>query len=179
MEIITLKDKVQITDPCYDADVWCTGTLTNVKPGQYVCEPDYTDGRVASIEAVHRNYDSDSLIWHAMDFEVGVDSGQAGIFDYDDFIAHVEERDYDSGDWYSQCCDLTSNEDMCGIINGVGFVSESGYGDGGYTCYTAKNEAGQIVGIKIVFIESDYDDDEDEDDYEDEWPDPTEDEDDE
>ena len=67
---------------------------------------------------------------------------------------------------------------MCGIINGVGFVSSSGWGDGGYTCYTAKNEDGQIVGIKIVFIEPDYDDD-DEDDYEDEWPDPTEDEDDE
>lgn len=162
MEIITLKDKVRVTDPCYDRDTWCAGTLSNVKPGQYVCEPDYTDGRVASIEAVHRDCGSEMLFWNEMNFEVGVDSGQAGIFDYDDFIAHVDERDYGSGDWYSQCCELTCNEDMCGIINGVGFVSESGYGDGVYTCYVAKNEEGQIVGIKIVFI--DYDDEDDEDD---------------
>lgn len=30
---IELGDKVVISDPCYDLDVWCNGTLENVKPG--------------------------------------------------------------------------------------------------------------------------------------------------
>lgn len=30
---IELGDKVVISDPCYDLDVWCSGTLENVKPG--------------------------------------------------------------------------------------------------------------------------------------------------
>ena len=32
---ITLGQRVRVTDPCYDLDVWCTGTLDNVKAGVY------------------------------------------------------------------------------------------------------------------------------------------------
>jgi len=40
-----------------------------------------------------------------------------------------------------------------------GAVSSSGFGDGGYTCYTIENEDGQVVAIKVVFIGEDENDD--------------------
>lgn len=30
---IQLSDMVRVTDPCYDMDVWCAGTLKDVLPG--------------------------------------------------------------------------------------------------------------------------------------------------
>lgn len=38
-------------------------------------------------------------------------------------------------------------------------VTSSGLGDGGYDCYVAKNEHGQIIGIKIDYFPT-YDEDE-------------------
>ncbi len=29
---IELGDKVMVSDPCYDLDIWCQGVLENVKP---------------------------------------------------------------------------------------------------------------------------------------------------
>ena len=38
-------------------------------------------------------------------------------------------------------------------------VTSSGLGDGSYDCYVAKNEAGQIIGIKIdYYLEDDEED---------------------
>ncbi len=45
-----------------------------------------------------------------------------------------------------------------------GFVSSSGFGDGGYECFIQKDEDGKIVAIKIVFIsDEDFEDEEEED----------------
>lgn len=46
-------------------------------------------------------------------------------------------------------------------IDGKGFVSSAGYGDGIYRCYTTRNADNQIVSIMIEFI-SEYDDEEEE-----------------
>ena len=34
---IKLSDKVRVSDPGYDMDVWCAGTIENVLPGNYLC----------------------------------------------------------------------------------------------------------------------------------------------
>lgn len=34
---LRLENNVDITDPCYDRDVWCRMTVTNMKPGDYRC----------------------------------------------------------------------------------------------------------------------------------------------
>lgn len=58
-----------------------------------------------------------------------------------------------------------SEPDYLGIANvGFGVATHSGYGDGGYNCYVGRNEKGEIVAARIVFIgdEEDVDTDEDE-----------------
>ena len=86
--IITLNDKVMVSDPCYGLNTWCQGVLENVLPGQYDCNVEYSDEgdwgtRVSAIEVTHVDYDRCTLDEELEKFEVGVDSGQAGIFDYE------------------------------------------------------------------------------------------------
>lgn len=53
--------------------------------------------------------------------------------------------------------------DEANIIDNLGFVSSSGYGDGSYICYTAMNfNNDKTVAIKIEFISEDDEEDEDE-----------------
>ncbi len=56
-----------------------------------------------------------------------------------------------------------SEPDYLGIANvGFGVATHSGYGDGGYNCYVGRNDKGEIVAARIVFI-SDEDEENDED----------------
>ena len=57
---------------------------------------------------------------------------------------------------YSQNEDFSTEfipELRAGTIDGKCLVSSSGYGDGMYSLYAARNEDGAIVGLKLVFIE--------------------------
>lgn len=210
--IITLGAKVMVSDPCYGLGTWCQGVLKNVLPGQYDCNVEYSDEgswgtRVSAIEVTHVNYKASFLLLQMEDFEVGVDSGQAGIFDYEYYAKYhmdATERPHVNDDWYDMVCDLThtnvknpdyeefyweNTDDTVenllarfkafeeyrqsiksekylykldgNTIDDRGFVSSSGYGDGGYNCFTAKNEDGKIVSIRVEFI-GEYDEEEDE-----------------
>lgn len=213
--IITLGEKVMVSDPCYGLGTWCQGVLGNVLPGQYDCNVEYSDEgswgtRVSAIEVTHVNYKASFLLLQTEDFEVGVDSGQAGIFDYGYYAKYhmdATERPHVDDDWYDRVCDLTythtqnpdyeefrweNTDDSIdpidnllakwdaheeyensiksrkylskldgNTIDGLGLVSSSGYGDGGYNCFTAKNEDGKIVSIRVEFI-GEYDEEEDE-----------------
>ena len=167
--------KVRISDPCYDKDTWCAGTIDNVKKGTWFAETKEIDGRVGFLIAYSAEfrftwdyyYDTRTLT----DIEVGVDSGQAGIFDEkyfkDDKVfagRTKEDRKYKEiicGDeiWYSWVCDLTLAEPSAGVLP-FGCVSSSGWGDGCYTCSVIKEKD------KVVAIVLDYGIDEEEDD---EW----------
>ncbi len=51
--------------------------------------------------------------------------------------------------------------DYLGIANvGFGVATHSGYGDGGYRCYIKRNQDGNVVAAKIVFINESEDEDE-------------------
>jgi hypothetical protein len=152
------------------------GVLKNVKPGKYNCELRISDegswgDRVASLSIQHVEERS---IGYAEDsgIDVGVDSGQAGIFDDSLYPKNVESNgEYGELDtFYGKACALTYDENdrevKGGILDGKGVVSSSGYGDGSYTCLIAKNKKGQIVAIEIVFI-GDEDDNIDDDEVED------------
>lgn len=113
---IRLGDKVMISDPCYGLDTWCQGVLKNVLPGEYKCFVEYSDEgewgtRVSAIEVRHQDYAERELdLIDPEDFEVGVDSGQAGIFDYDYYIKYhtdSKERDHVDDEWYDKVCDKT------------------------------------------------------------------------
>jgi hypothetical protein len=120
------------------------------------------------LTAIHSDYNGHSVIVKAS-FEVGVDSGQAGIYD-EDYYRQYHSEDDCNDDWYGDICDLTT---PFGTKDGKCVVSSSGYGDGGYDCYLLKDKNNEVVGFQIVFIEDEdeedeYDDYYDEEDYEEE-----------
>jgi len=159
--IITLSDSVRVSDPCYDMNTWCAGTIENVLPGKYNCSMEVSDkgawgDRVSSITAIHADYDADRLIYVLTRIDVGVDSGQCGIYDLDYFRDHCK-----SEEWYDRICNITLSKYLGGIADGKCLVSRSGYGDGSYVCYVARNAEGKIVGI---WLDYGLNEDEDEDD---------------
>lgn len=174
MNRITLESEVMVSDPCYTDETWCQIKLKNVLPGTYLTTVKKTDDRswgerCSVLLAVHENYVEDSLSWRNYPGEIGVDSGQAGIFSLstyknDDIASSITTPDktYDGrpftlgvkdrpGDeWYEKMCQFTLSPESWGSYDN-GVVSSSGIGDGGYRCLVAKHK-GKIVGIAIDFF---------------------------
>lgn len=160
-----LGTKVMVSDPCYKLNTWCQGVLENVKSGIWEAYLKMSDKgtwgiRVAELITVNsEHYKEHPIIMDEhQEFEVGVDSGTAGIFDYDYYCKYHNENTIDE-DWYDtqihhQFFPSYDSSDWQKSIftefNGV--ASMTGYGDGGYDCYVARNEEGEIVGIRIIYI---------------------------
>jgi len=138
---IELSGKVVISDPCYDRDVWCMKTDFPVKPGPYKAQVTYSDEgefgvRVAAIALVHKEHEQMTLTgWKNIDADIGVDSGQCGIFDNS---IYPQAKDHpDNASFYDECCKLTLGKKQAGILKSRrGIVSSSGYGDGSYNLRT-------------------------------------------
>ena len=137
--------KVDITDPCYDKDVWCRINDVEIKPGLYNCYVNlYSDKetggwgeRVASLEIIHLGLTATSFKEIG---NVGVDAGLAGIFQ--------NKPDYTDEEWYDFCERI--NVGKYWIIN-EGFFSSTGYGDGYYPVSAAYLN-GEIIGLKINYM---------------------------
>ena len=152
---ITIGSRIRVSDPCYDKDTWCAGTIENVLPGEYDCFYIlFDDGdwgkRVAELEIRHQDY-LHIYADKAEDIDVGVDSGQCGLYDQDYF-----EQNCGNEDWYDMACQLTYHkEEICfqgGTMDEKGFVTSSGYGDGGYVCFTGRNRGGKVISVRVEFI---------------------------
>jgi hypothetical protein len=162
-----------ISDPCYDQGTWCQAHVDNVKNGTWIADCEKSDegswgNRCAILfahEEGHTAYPYSGR-WHRVDAEIGVDSGQAGIFDAghfrDDSVVEPVENPLTGEGWYDMSCAVTLGEQSWGAIP-FGCVSSSGYGDGGYDAFVIRDKDGQIVAVKIEFITEDDDEDEDED----------------
>jgi hypothetical protein len=145
-----------LSDPCYDTNAWCQISDVLVKTGKWIARAELSDegrwgSRVARIFAVHEDYDDEEVVVEGLPGEVGVDSGQAGIFDLKQFKGGQHD------DWYDEMCEATS---LSGGNPGVstvdgGLVSSSGFGDGGYRAYGGRNDDGEFVMLEIVFIDED------------------------
>lgn len=153
-----------VSDPCYTLSVWCLIQLQNTKKGTWNAHVKYSDEgrwgtRCAEIMALH---DSEKTpTWESIGV-IGVDSGQAGIFDIEVFqngatVVPREKTRRPDKPWYSSCGDLTLSEVQAGVIPG-GAVASSGYGDGTYEVFVTKNIDEEIVGVLIVFIEEEDED---------------------
>ena len=89
MNTIKLNKKVVVSDPCYSIPTWCQAVIDNVKPGTYYTTVKKHDAgnwgnRCSMIYAIHEDYiDHPNLIkrWEKTNYDIGVDSGQCGIFD--------------------------------------------------------------------------------------------------
>ncbi len=154
---IKLGNKVMVSDPCYKPGTWCQGVLENVLEGNWNVEVRYG----------HDPFGTSNTLPHALiahhenfmgikpneecDFEVGVDSGMAGIFNYN-YYSDVINYDNESHDkWYKEICDYIFRVRSSVHCDDY-IISFTAYGDGGYTCYVGRNEEGKIVSIMIDFI---------------------------
>lgn len=169
--------KLVLSDPCYDLGTWCQGIVDGVKKGKWVGDVEYIDSfghRVAKLWAYHEDYpmsgDDIKGYGEILEFTGGVDSGQFGYFDHEEYrndnivqgVERVTPDDVicDDEPWYSICCDRTLSKDKWGEIP-FGIVSSSGYGDGSYPTYGIKDVDGkEWVGFVTLFI---WDDDEEDD----------------
>ena len=157
---IHLSEKTDITDSCYNKDVWCRTTV-NARPGVYKCfaTNDDESRSIAEIAVLHDSYRKNFLtnnkdLWTYIE-DIGVDSGLAGFFQ--------NKKDYSNAEWKEFCARVDEEEKSEHILlpdahvwNEIGggncFFSTSGYGDGGYPVYGIKNADGSYVALKIVFI---------------------------
>lgn len=166
--VITLEENVIVSDPCYSEETWCQLNYTNVLPGEYrvFCKKTEVEdwgNRVSMLMVVHSDYEFKDLGW-VPNGSIGVDSGQAGIFNKSQFrndngdvplgdgdISFFSEGFFQkSGDrWYTKMCSYTVGQKQWGSYKD-GTVSSSGFGDGGYDVFTA------FVDNKIVGICIDY-----------------------
>lgn len=149
--VMDFHGSVDITDPCYNKDVWCRMNNVKIKDGNYDCLVWYHtdkgeyDGKpycykVVGIIGIYL----DGIIPAQKSMKeigsIGVDAGLAGFFH--------NKPDYDDAAWKG-FCDRIHNGDAW--MTEDGFYSFSGYGDGGYGVYAAEQN-GEVVGLEIRFI---------------------------
>lgn len=141
---INLPGKIDITDPCYNKDVWCRINNFPISAGEYECytmnaDNEETEGwgeRVARI-----GIRKDKAKTYKRKGSIGVDAGLAGFF--------VDKPDYNDAEWNEFCNRIYS--DKAWLVDD-GFYSESGYGDGCYSVYVGYKD-GKVVEVYIDFME--------------------------
>lgn len=150
---------VIVTDPCYEEN-YDSPNRVELPNGTYnayvdIVGNEITKGwgdRVANLIVLKSGLEPETYRPSSSttaNFEVGVDSGQAGVFDA--LSVHLtNSEDYDS--W----CNLSSSHNRAGVMT-YGVVSSSGYGDGGYICRLLKNSENIVEGIVVTFIEEEID----------------------
>jgi hypothetical protein len=160
MKTITLSNEVMVSDPGNQSGAWCQHKLTNVLPGEYLCTVQKFEDRLRGktnsyIIVVHKDYNTeDKLNWRKLSFDIGVDSGQAGIFSIETYrnnevFVTGSRKENDGEEWYRNICDFTLYPPFWGTYpNGI--VSSSGTGDGSYELRVAKHK-GKVVGILLDF----------------------------
>lgn len=166
---------MRVSDPCYDDSTWCYGTISGCATGNWEAAVSYngssTTGRGVTLLAARHIGSRPSFAkcgqvwmdtqyihykdgWEICDFEVGVDSGQAGFFDDSHYrdnsvVAEMPKPKYNFDiPWYNHCCDQALGERQAGVIP-YGAVAYCG--DGGYSALQHKNEQGQVDCVVILF----------------------------
>lgn len=144
------KDVIDVTDPCYDKDVWCRSTLP-IKPGEYEWQAVENTGifgtRIHSLSIFQKGAILRSKRGKTVTY-IGVDAGLAGFFE--------EKPDYDDKEWHA-ICDALSNKKVIvaekeNPFKCVGICSDSGYGDGEYAVVKLYDVEGHWVGYRIIYI---------------------------
>ena len=176
MKTINLGSEVRVSDPCYGDDVWCKTRLTSVLPGEYHVDVQKSDegdwgNRVSSLTVTHKDYVGKQLRYQEHG-DIGVDSGQAGIFcesSYrnDDVAETIKNGNgiridsIEDGDkWYEKMCRFTLSDEGFGAYES-GVVTSSGFGDGSYPLAIARDEDKNIVSMVITYIGEEDEEDED------------------
>ena len=152
-EIEFQSDKLDVTDPCYDSDVWCRKQVA-ITPGKYIYTVKIKQERkhevISQLRIKRKNAKGGVRLFRDIG-TIGVDAGLAGFFE--------NKPDYDDEDW-RRVCDMllatnhptvlqTSKDDAFGC-NGI--VVTSGYGDGVYLVREIIGDNETCLGYIIDFV---------------------------
>lgn len=111
-DIITITNKVIISDPCYERNNKYSKQIDTMLAGDYECfvqyEKEGSYPRVKNIDIIHIDC-KEQLNWELYTDEIGVDSGVAGIFCESIYPTDKKGDYYD--DFSNKCYDLT-NQNM-------------------------------------------------------------------
>lgn len=110
---IELGEVVRVSDPCYEPDTWCVKVVDNVLVGKYKAriekqtEEDggWGIGKPIKLIAEHVDYAGKVVYSDCFEGEIGVDSGQAGIFD-EEYYQKIFEKGTETKEWeawYDKC----------------------------------------------------------------------------
>ena len=169
-ETIELGNEVVVSDPCYSLPTWCQEVVTDVESGEYVVEVIKEDwgewgNRCSNVIVTHIDYveECQSKKWVKKSTNIGVDSGQCGVFSKESYrndnhevivgdgdVSFFGQPQGDGDSWYFKICSHTLGEKRYGVYD-KGVVSSSGIGDGVYTLYVKRNDEGKIVSFLIDF----------------------------
>lgn len=149
--VMDFHGSVDVTDPCYNREVWCRMNDVKIKEGLYTCMAWYqTDKgeyngkpychKVVGIIGVYLDGVVPGQKTMKEIGSIGVDAGLAGFFH--------NKPDYDDKAWHDFCNRISQGDAW---MTDEGFYSSSGYGDGCYSVYAAERE-GEIVGLEIRFL---------------------------
>lgn len=146
-------DKVDITDPCYNKDVWCRINDVDLLPGEYCGYVKLTDGdtRVAELFVLNSDYMIENItpgyeeVQQTEELgEIGVDAGMAGVFQ--------NKPNFTDAEWQEFCDWVLQFDNPVHTWWDYGLLVSSGYGDGGYPVFGWRDRDDNLVGIQIVFI---------------------------
>lgn len=111
---VQLSNKVIVSDPCYDYSTWCQSILDNVLVGNYKCFVKNVktewDDRIGELIIYHENYSDYPM--ELISCDIGVDSGQAGFFDYEYFKGIKDQDEEKREQWYQEVCKLTTKVEL-------------------------------------------------------------------
>ena len=146
------SNKLDVTDPCYDKDVWCRMTV-DIIPGVYDYEVITRGGRCRYLSIKLEG--AGSVRRGLVIGEIGVDAGLAGFFE--------NKPDYNDDVWYKICRYLykdddggpriaATNTDNQSLFGCECVFCSSGYGDGSYDVRPLLDARDVIVGYEITFF---------------------------
>ena len=140
---INNEDTVDITDPCYSKDTWCRINGVKLLEGEYLCKKCYSefngDELPTSIELINANYTSE-FNWETLG-GIEIDAGLVGFF--------VNKPDFSDDEWREFVGSLWKEKyQFCWVDEDKKWFWRD-RGDGYCVVQYAKDENGNIIGLKI------------------------------
>lgn len=165
---IKLGTRTFISDPCYDKNTWCAGEV-NTLPGDYIVKEIAEMGKYPTLKGLFVVHSSqyekidysdcyeDSLI------DVGVDSGECGIYDSEKYPEDGIE--FDDSKFEEDSVVYRAPDGDWGVTAG------NFGGDGSYKAYLHRNGDEKVDAIYLDFTMGEYEeyDDEEYDEEEEDW----------
>jgi hypothetical protein len=164
---IILGEKVIVSDPCYNRDVWCMTILNNIYPGKWevtacIDKVNSWGKRCYMLELYHENQENKNIPekdW-IRDFELGVDSGTMSVID-DRYYRRLNgsTESFEGNEKAKEAFYQKAHRNNTAYANlfrekdsPVGAVCSSGIGDGSYPLYIYKGVDEKITALRISFL---------------------------